>query len=46
MFEIRGGLQVIDLGRGIWRGRLNAQNQLNDQQVTMAGFTFGIALNR
>lgn len=46
MFEIRGGLQIIDLGRGIWRGRLNAQNPLNDQQVTMAGFTFGIALNR
>jgi len=42
-FQIRGGFQMIDLGRGIWRGQIDDPT---DQTVVMVGGTFGIALNR
>lgn len=42
-FQIRGGFQMIDLGRGIWRGQIDDRT---DQSVVMVGGTFGIALNR
>lgn len=42
-FQVRGGFQMIDLGRGIWRGQIDDQT---DQSLIMAGFTFGFALNR
>lgn len=46
MVEVRGGFQMIDLAQGIWRGRLSAPINRNDQQITMVGATFGITLNR
>jgi bisphosphoglycerate-independent phosphoglycerate mutase (AlkP superfamily) len=42
-FQIRAGLQMIDLGQGLWRGQLDSRT---DQSLVMAGFTFGFALNR
>jgi hypothetical protein len=46
MIELRGGFQMIDIAQGIWRGRLIDPNARTDQQLLMAGFTFGVALNR
>jgi hypothetical protein len=46
MIEVRGGLQVMHIGDGIWRGRLIDQIQDQDQMAIMAGLTFGVALNR
>jgi hypothetical protein len=42
-FQIRTGMQLIDLGRGIWRGQITDRT---DQSVLAVGATFGIALNR
>jgi hypothetical protein len=42
-FQIRGGMQLIDLGRGIWRGQIDDRT---DQGIVMVGATFGVALNR
>jgi hypothetical protein len=46
MIEVRGGLQIVDLAQGIWRGRLTSPIARNDQDVFMVGATFGISLNR
>lgn len=42
-FQVRGGFQMIDLGRGIWRGQTSDRT---DQTVVMVGGTFGFAINR
>lgn len=48
--SIRGGFQVIDIGRGVWRGGDGTQGSLaagdNDQDVQLLGGTFGITFNR
>jgi hypothetical protein len=48
-FNIRGGIEVIDFAQGIWRGATplggNDPN-INDQALLLAGFTFGIEINR
>lgn len=49
--SIRGGVQVIDIATGVWRGGPPAgpRNQLiggdEDQDLVMAGLTFGVSLN-
>ncbi|MFK8112809.1 MAG: hypothetical protein AB8B91_11435 [Rubripirellula sp.] len=47
MVSIRGGFQLIDIGRGLWRGgdgsRLAGGD--NDQDLQLVGGTFGINLN-
>lgn len=43
MFALRGGFQMINLGRGIWRGQINDPN---DQSLLMLGVTFGFEINR
>lgn len=42
-FALRGGMQLIDLGRGIWRGQINDDS---DQRLFMVGATFGFEINR
>lgn len=42
MFQLRGGFQMIDLSRGIWRGEIDDDT---DQRLMMLGATFGAALN-
>jgi hypothetical protein len=51
-FSVRGGVDVINFAQGIWRGANpgfgagpNAERQHN-QDVQLAGFTFGLELNR
>lgn len=47
-FMVRGGVQVLYIGRGVWRGAnpgLGDQNQV-DQAVVSPAFTFGAAFNR
>lgn len=50
MIQIRTGFQVIDVARGVWRGGVTDGVSLtggdNDQDLLMAGVTFGIELNR
>ena len=46
MVELRGGFQMIDIAQGLWRGRLSDAHNPTDQRGIMAGFTFGVALNR
>ena len=46
MIEVRGGFQLIDIAQGIWRGRLIDPTSNRNQRALMAGFTFGVALNR
>ena len=46
MFELRTGVQVLDIAQGVWRGRLSDQNDRTNQSVVMVGATFGIAINR
>jgi hypothetical protein len=41
--DLRVGFQMMDFGQGIWRGTFQDPN---DQDVIMAGVTFGIAVNR
>ncbi len=50
MISVRGGFQLIDVARGLWRGG-DADNGIlrggdNDQDLQMVGATFGITLNR
>lgn len=44
----RGGVEVLEFARGIWRGGTRALLNNNDsnQHVFMAGLTFGLELNR
>lgn len=47
-FAVRAGVQVIYIGRGIWRGAnpgLGDQNAVNQDMISPA-FTFGAAFNR
>ena len=50
--SVRGGFQVIDIGRGVWRGGAGDLNNTllpggdNDQDLVMVGGTFGLTLNR
>jgi hypothetical protein len=47
LISIRGGFQLVDIARGVWRGgdgRVIARGD-NDQDVVMLGGTFGINLN-
>ncbi len=47
-FVVRAGVQVIYIGRGVWRGAnpgLGDQNAVNQDMVSPA-FTFGAAFNR
>jgi hypothetical protein len=41
---LRGGLQVYDVAQGVWRG--GPQGGRNDQNLLMAGVTFGFTINR
>jgi hypothetical protein len=48
LITVRGGFQLIDIGRGLWRG---GDGQVvpagdNDQDLLMVGGTFGVTLNR
>ncbi|QDT05473.1 hypothetical protein K227x_38730 [Rubripirellula lacrimiformis] len=49
MLQIRAGVQVIDIARGLWRGGSGAGGALsagdNDQGYVMVGGTFGLSLN-
>lgn len=47
-FQVRAGLDVLDFASGIWRGvNPNFGDAFqHDQDVQMAGFTFGLTLNR
>jgi hypothetical protein len=47
-FSIRGGMQVIYIGRGIWRGANPGRGDQNavDQDMISPSFTFGAAFNR
>lgn len=42
--SIRGGFQMYDFARGIWRGR--SIDNVNDQELIAVGGTFGVTLNR
>lgn len=47
-FSIRGGVDVLNFAKGIWRGANPGFGNINEhsQDVQMAGFTFGLTLNR
>jgi hypothetical protein len=47
MIQLRGGFQLIDIGRGVWRGGDGTllPGGDNDQDYLMVGGTFGINLN-
>ncbi len=47
-FSIRGGIDVIDFANGIWRGSNPGFGKIDNhnQDVQLAGFTFGLTLNR
>ncbi len=47
-FNVRGGIDVINFAKGIWRGANPGFGDINrnDQDVQLAGFTFGLELNR
>ncbi len=47
-FSIRGGVDVIDFANGIWRGANPGFGPVenHNQDVQLAGFTFGLTLNR
>jgi hypothetical protein len=50
MISVRGGFQLIDVARGLWRGG-DLDNGIlrggdNDQDLQMLGATFGVTLNR
>jgi hypothetical protein len=47
--DLRGGFAMLYFGRGIWRGSTSTEggNQnMNNQNLVMPAFTFGVALNR
>lgn len=45
---VRGGIDVIDFANGIWRGANPGFGRIDNhnQDVQLAGFTFGLTLNR
>lgn len=47
-FNVRAGIDVLNFAEGIWRGANPGFGDINyhDQDVQMAGFTFGVAVNR
>lgn len=47
-FNVRAGIDVLNFASGIWRGANPGfgNTNLSDQDVQMAGFTFGITVNR
>lgn len=47
-FNVRAGIDVINFASGIWRGANPGFGNVNlhDQDVQMAGFTFGATINR
>ncbi len=47
-FNVRAGMQVLYIGRGIWRGANPGQGNQNlfDQAIVSPAFTFGMAFNR
>lgn len=47
-FQVRGGIDVINFAKGIWRGQNPGVGNefVQDQAVEMAGFTFGVSVNR
>jgi hypothetical protein len=47
MIQIRGGVQIIDIARGVWRGGDGTYTPggSTDQDYLMVGGTFGINLN-
>jgi hypothetical protein len=47
LIQIRGGFQLIDIARGLWRGGTGTYDSAgsNDQDYLMVGATFGINLN-
>ena len=47
-FTVRGGVDVLNFAKGIWRGANPGQGNVffQDQDVQMAGFTFGLTVNR
>ncbi|MFK7736267.1 MAG: hypothetical protein AB8B50_09575 [Pirellulaceae bacterium] len=50
-FQVRAGIDVVNFASGIWRAQSPAFNGGNpvvteDQTVEMAGFTFGVQINR
>ncbi len=47
-FSIRGGVDVVDFAKGIWRGANPGFGNINDQSqdVQLAGFSVGVTLNR
>jgi hypothetical protein len=47
MISLRGGFQLVDIGRGVWRGGDGTvvEGGDNDQDLLLVGGTFGINLN-
>ncbi len=47
-FNLRAGVDVLNFAQGIWRGAnpLFGDANVHDADVQMAGFTFGVTLNR
>ncbi|MEM7476929.1 MAG: BBP7 family outer membrane beta-barrel protein [Planctomycetota bacterium] len=47
-FQLRGGIDVINFAKGIWRGQNPGFGDgfVQDQDVQIAGFTFGVSINR
>ncbi len=47
MISVRGGVQLIDIAKGVWRGGdgIVIEGGRNDQDLLMVGATFGINLN-
>jgi hypothetical protein len=48
-FQVRGGLNLVYFGTGIWRGATVASNNnpnLTNQALVMPGFTLGFEVNR
>ena len=48
LFQVRAGMDMVNFAQGIWRGANPGFGDVNnhDQDVQMAGFTFGIQVNR
>ena len=47
-FNVRAGIDVLNFAKGIWRGANPGFGDVNvhDQDVQMAGFSFGLDINR
>ncbi|MCA9130112.1 MAG: BBP7 family outer membrane beta-barrel protein [Planctomycetales bacterium] len=47
-FNVRAGIDVLDFAKGIWRGANPGfgNTDLHDQDIQMAGYTFGLSINR